>query len=102
MARRTSIQLPALPRLLQRPGKNIKLVGLPRKLSTKRVAERAGMSRTSFRAIKNGETGVIIGTYADVLMCLGLEKDLALVARDDELVRKLQDASLSIRVCASK
>lgn len=102
MARKTTIQLPALQRLLKELGKNIKLARLRRKLSAQLVAERAGMSRTTLRAIEHGEAGVTIGAYANVLMCLGLEKDLALVARDDELGRKLQDADLPSKARAPK
>jgi transcriptional regulator with XRE-family HTH domain len=102
MARKTTVQLPALKRLLKELGENIKLARLRRKLSSQLVAERAGMSRTTLRAIENGEAGVTIGAYANVLMCLGLEKDLALVARDDELGRKLQDAALPTKARAPK
>ena len=102
MARKTTVQLPALKRLLKELGENIKLARLRRKLSAQLVAQRAGMSRTTLRAIENGEAGVTIGAYANVLMCLGLEKDLAPVARDDELGRKLQDADLPTRARASK
>ena len=102
MARKTTIQLPVLGRLLKELGENIKLARLRRKLSAQLVAERTGMSRTTLRAIENGEAGVTIGAYANVLMSLGLEKDLALIARDDELGRKLQDADLPTRARAPK
>lgn len=102
MARKKTIQLPALKRLLKAMGENIKLARLRRKLSAQLVAERAGMSRTTLRAIENGEAGVTLGAYANVLMCLGLENDLAHIARDDELGRKLQDADLPTKARASK
>ena len=102
MARKTTVQLPTLKRILNELGENIKLARLRRKLSAQLVAERAGMSRTTLRAIENGEAGVTIGAYANVLMCLGLENDLARIARDDELGRKLQDAGLSTKARASK
>ena len=102
MARKTTVQLPALKRLLQELGENIRLARLRRKLSAGLVAERAGMSRTTLRAIENGEAGVTIGAYANVLMCLSLERDLALIARDDELGRKLQDANLPTRARAPR
>ena len=102
MARKTTAQLPALKRLLKELGENIKMARLRRKLSAQLVSERAGMSRTTLRAIENGEAGVTIGAYANVLKCLGFENDIALIARDDELGRKLQDAGLPTKARASK
>jgi len=102
MARKTTVQLPALKRLLQELGENIRLARLRRRLSAQLVAKRAGMSRTTLRAVEKGEAGVTIGAYANVLQCLGLEKDLAIIARDDVLGRKLQDAGLSTKARAPK
>ncbi len=95
MSRRTTPALPAVVRLLHALGENIRLARLRRGLTAQLVAERAGMSRPTLRAIERGDGGVTLGAVANVLHTLGLEKDLALVARDDEFGRRLQDAALT-------
>lgn len=97
MARRTNRPLPPVGRVLVELGDNIRLARLRRRLSAELLAERAGMSRTTLRSMERGGVGVTLGAVANVLHCLGLEKDLALVGRDDELGRKLQDAELPVR-----
>lgn len=92
--KKTSPQMPKLVSLLKLLGENIRLARLRRHLSATRLAERAGMTRMTLRAIEHGEPSVSLGAYANVLVSLGLEKDLSLVAKDDELGRKLQDADL--------
>ncbi len=42
-------------------GEDIRLARLRRHFSMKMVAERAGMSRTTLRAIEQGQAGVTIG-----------------------------------------
>lgn len=92
--------LPMLQRLLIEVGENIRLARLRRRFSASIVAERAGMTRTTLRAIERGDPNVMFGAYARVLLTLGLEKDLSLLAHDDELGRKLQDAGLSVKARA--
>ena len=97
MGRKKSIMLPSLQRILIELGENIRLARLRRKFSTTLVAERAGIARNTLRAIEHGDPKVTFGAYVNVLLCLGLEKDLRLIANDDELGRKLQDASLPLK-----
>jgi transcriptional regulator with XRE-family HTH domain len=102
MPRKSASPHPPVRRLLRELGENIRLARLRRGFSMELVAERAGMSRPTLRAVESGEPGVTIGSYANVLHSLGLHEDLALIARDDALGRKLQDAGLPTRRRAPK
>lgn len=102
MSKNASIILPSLRRILSTVGENIRLARLRRKYSASMVAERAGISRNTLRAIENGEPTVSFGAYANVLMSLGLEQDICLLASDDQLGRKLQDAKLPVRARAPR
>ena len=97
MARKTATPQPAVRRVLAELGHNIRLARQRRKLPAELVAERAGMSRPTLRGIERGDAGVTLGAIANVLHSLGLEKDLALVARDDQLGRKLEDSRLELK-----
>ena len=102
MAKKKIIILPKTKRILTEMGENIKLARLRRKLSSEQVAERANISRPTLLAIEKGSPAVSIGSYLLVLQVLGLEKDFLLVAQDDELGRKLQDARISTSERAPK
>jgi transcriptional regulator with XRE-family HTH domain len=95
MAKKKIIILPKTMRIMSELGQNIKLARLRRKLSAEQIAERANISRPTLSAIEKGSPTVSIGSYLLVLQVLGLEKDFLLVAKDDELGRKLQDAEIS-------
>lgn len=102
MGREKTIILPSLQRIAKELGENIRLARLRRKFSSALVAERAGIARNTLIAIEQGNTSVSFGAVLNVLFCLGLEKDLRLIARDDELGRKLQDAGLTVKARAPK
>ena len=88
--------------MLQTLGENIHLARLRRDLTSEQVAERSGMSRNTLIKIERGDEGVAIGMYFRVLIVLGLQDDLLLIARDDVLGRKLQDIGLTTPRRASK
>lgn len=75
-------------------GEQLKLARLRRNLRAEVVAERAGVSRSTLWQVEKGTPSVTLGAYFMILFALGLERDLLLVAKDDELGRKLQDAHL--------
>ena len=94
--------LPATEDILKTMGEQIKLARLRRNLSVALVAERAGISRASLWKVESGNPAVAMGIYAAVLHALNnLDKDLLLVAKDDELGRHLQDMGLLTRKRAS-
>lgn len=94
MAKKQIVILPKTKKILVEMGENIKLARLRRKLSAEQVSERANISRPTLTAIEKGSPTVSIGSYLLVLQVLGLEKDFLLLAKDDELGRKLQDAQI--------
>ena len=98
MGRKSVAVLPQTQSILEQLGEQIKLARLRRYLSAELVAERAGVSRATVWNVEKGTPSVAIGIYAAVLHALNnMDKDLLLVAKDDELGRKLQDLELTTR-----
>lgn len=102
MEQKKAVVLPSVEKVLTAFGENIKMARLRRRLSAEQVAQRANISRPTLLSIEKGIPGVAIGSYAQVLFVLNLEKDLLLVAADDLLGRKLQDAGLVVKERAPK
>ena len=98
MPKKSIVLLPETLNILEQMGVQIKYARLRRKISAEIVAERAGISRATLCAIEKGSPSVAMGCYAAVLHALNyMDKDLLLVAKDDELGRKLQDLDLHVQ-----
>ena len=98
MPKKTIVLLPETEKILEQMGLQIKYARLRRKLTSELVAERAGISRATLVSTERGSPSVAMGCYAAVLHALNyMDKDLQLVAKDDELGRKLQDLDLPVR-----
>lgn len=89
--------LPKLTRRLAQLGVNLKQARLRRSYSAEIVAERSGITRRTLQRVEQGDPAVALGIYARVMQALGLVEDLAALARDDTLGRRLQDLDLPIR-----
>ncbi len=98
MGRKSVTILPQTERILEQMGNQIKMARLRRHLTAELIAERAGVSRATVWNVEKGNPSVAIGIYAAVLHALNnMDQDLLLVAKDDELGRKLQDIDLTTR-----
>jgi len=86
---------PREAKLLRELGERLRLARLRRGFSAVVVAERAGIARMTLYKAERGDASVTLGTYFRVLSVLGLDGDLARVAADDPLGRRLQDLALS-------
>lgn len=103
MGKKSVVLLPGTQNNLTQMGEQIRMARLRRNLSAELVAERAGISRGTLWAVEKGSPSVAMGIYAAVLHALNaMDRDLLLLAKDDELGRKLQDLNLSVRKRAPK
>ena len=92
--RRSAVVFPRNRRRLEQLGENIKLARKRRGYTQVLISQRIGLSRQTIRKIEQGDPRVSIGHYMAVLGVLGLSDDISVVARDDQLGRKLQDIAL--------
>jgi transcriptional regulator with XRE-family HTH domain len=98
----STVLYPASKRILAEVGQRLKDARLRRRFSAETVSARAGITRPTLSKIEAGDPSVTMGNYVQVLSVLGLAKDLAEVARDDEVGRRLQDAGLPQRTRAPR
>ena len=98
VGKKSVVLMPQTLAILEKMGEQIKMARLRRKISAELIAERSGISRATLWAVEKGSSSVAVGIYAAVLHSLNnMDRDLLLIAKDDELGRKLQDLDLPIR-----
>jgi transcriptional regulator with XRE-family HTH domain len=102
MAQTSRLLVPRVRRLLTGFGNQLKLARLRRRYSTEVVAQRAGITRPTLSKIEQGDPSVSLGAYVRVMQALRLEGDIAKLAADDVLGRKLQDAEITPKLRAPK
>lgn len=93
-------KIPIFPKeqkVLTEFGERIRLARLRRNISTETMAIRAACSRMTLHKAELGSPTVAFGTYARILAALHLLDDISLLARDDELGRRLQDLEMPKR-----
>jgi len=94
MQSKIQILLPRFQKILELMGENIKLARRRRKLTTLKVAERAGIDRSILYHIEKGNPSVSMGAYFNVFRVLGLQDDFLKLASNNAFGRKLQDLKL--------
>ncbi len=99
---------PVLPipvtRALRKLGVDIRSARLRRRITTKTLAERAAISRTTLNKAEKGDPGVAMWVYASILFVLGLTDRLAKLAEsaEDSIGLSLEEERLPQRIRPSK
>lgn len=94
MSRKAHPIYPATQRRAVALGERLALARKRRRMSLSEMARRVGVSRDTLRRLEQGELSTSLGVLARTLAILGLDSDLGLIAAEDELGRRIQDASL--------
>ena len=84
-------------KILANFGERLRLARLRREISAETLASRASISRMTLHRAEKGSPAVSMGTYLRILAALHLTDDINLLAKDDQLGRKLQDLNLPKR-----
>lgn len=95
MARKVHPLYPATQRRAEALGERLRLARLRRRMSLSELAKRVGVSRDTLRRLERGELSTSLSVLARTLSILGLDSDLDLIAADDELGHRIQDARLT-------
>ena len=95
MPAKAPLLYPNQRKVLEALGQRLREARLRRRFSVSLVAQRADLSRPTLNKIEQGDASGTTGSYLRVLSVLGLDQDLAALAADDVVGRRLQDAELA-------
>lgn|SRR5487761_1993253 len=90
--------VPPYPRSVRKTkvlGERLRLARQRRGISATEMAERIGVSRVTLQSLERGNLTVGLGVLVRALGVLGLDDDLDLLVKADELGHRLQDAKMS-------
>jgi transcriptional regulator with XRE-family HTH domain len=91
MSKRTPPVFPATSRQLAELGERLRAARLRRRMTQAALATRSDVSLPTLRKLEQGESSSSLATLLRVLQVLGLDKDIDVLAKDDEIGRRLQD-----------
>lgn len=91
MSKRTPPVFPTTAKQLTLLGERVRAARLRRRMTQAALAMRADVSLPTLRKLEQGESSTSVATLLRALQVLGLEKDIDLLAKDDEVGRRLQD-----------
>jgi Predicted transcriptional regulators len=94
MAKRTPPTMPRAQRQIRDLGERLRAARLRRQMTQAELAARVGVSVPTVGKLERGDPATSLSTMLRVLTALGLDKDIDLLARDDEVGRQLQDSQL--------
>lgn len=94
MPRRSPPLFPQTQRRGEELGERLRLARLRRRMSLAELAARVDVTRHTLSRLERGDLSTTVAVLARVLGALGLEEDLDLLARDDEMGKRLQDVRL--------
>jgi len=97
MSNRTVPTYPRYVRLAEGLGDRIAAARKRRRLTVTEMAERMGVSRPTLNRLERGDLSIGLGVLVRALGVLGLDEDLAKLAADDELGRRLADSSTTTK-----
>ena len=94
MAKKSTILTSEMEQTLEKIGLRIKNARLRRNLNAENIAKQANISTDTLSSIEKGSPTVSIGAYAAVLAVLELDKDIQLIALDEEGKKQFWEQNL--------